>query len=129
MAVDWQNKVLSPLVGVFGQPITYFSVKDKYKVEYLLSGIFDEAYTDINIVDGLTVTSVSPCVGINLVDLPVEPRQKDKILVQASFGAPLVDTLYIVKKVMLDGHGGCRLLLNIAPKNSDMTSEKGTQDQ
>lgn len=129
MAIDWQAKVLSPLVAVFGQPLTYFTVKSRYQDEYLLSGIFDEAYTDINVVDGLTVTSVSPCVGINLVDLQVAPRQKDKILVKAGLGAPLVDTLFIVKKVMPDGHGGCRLLLNIAPRPDDMTSNNGTQDQ
>ena len=30
MSVDWQSKVLSPLMAAFGQPITYYSVKDKY---------------------------------------------------------------------------------------------------
>lgn len=129
MPVDWQSKVLSPLGAAFGQPISYFPVKDRYNVKHQLVGIFDEAYTDINIVDGLSVTSVSPCIGLNLADLPVAPRQKDQILIYASFGAPLTDTFYIVKKVMPDGHGGCRLLLNVAPKPCDITSEDGTQDQ
>ncbi|BAP37740.1 hypothetical protein AS4_28000 [Acinetobacter guillouiae] len=129
MNVDWQSKVLSPLMAVFGQPILYASVKDKYLVKHSLSGVFDEAYIDIQVVDSLHVTSVSPCIGLNLKDLPVTPRQKDQILVKASFGAPLVDTLYMVKEVRLDGHGGCRLLLNLAPKACDITSEKGTQDQ
>jgi len=129
MSVDWQSKVLSPLMAAFGQPISYYPVKDKYQSNHKLTGVFDEAYTDINIVDGLSVTSVSPCIGINLADLPFAPRQKDQILVYASFGAPLTDTFYIVKKVMPDGHGGCRLLLNVAPKPCDITSEDGTQDQ
>ncbi|WP_339352787.1 head-tail joining protein [Acinetobacter beijerinckii] len=129
MSVDWQSKVLSPLMAAFGQPITYYSVKDKYNVKYQLTGIFDQAYTDINIVDGIHVTSVSPCIGLNLANLPVTPSQKDQILVKAAFGAPLEDTFYIVKKVMPDGHGGCRLLLNVAPKPCDITSGDGTQDQ
>lgn len=129
MPIDWQNKVMSPLVAAFGQPISYYPVNDKYNVKHQLTGIFDEAYTDINIVDGLSVTSVSPCIGLNLADLPAAPCQKDQILVKSSFGAPLKDTWYIVKKVMPDGHGGCRLLLNVAPKACDITSDNGTQDQ
>ncbi|MCH7381375.1 head-tail joining protein [Acinetobacter higginsii] len=129
MSVDWQSKVLSPLMAAFGQPIIYSPVKGRYQNRYELTGIFDEAFTDINIVDGMTVTSISPCIGLNLRDLPVEPCQKDQILVKASFGAPLKDTWYIVKKVMPDGHGGCRLLLNVAPTPCDTTDDKGTQDQ
>ena len=65
----------------------------------------------------------------SVADLSFAPRQKDQILIYASFGAPLTDTFYIVKKVMPDGHGGCRLLLNVAPKPCDITSENGAQDQ
>ncbi|MEQ1320913.1 head-tail joining protein [Acinetobacter guillouiae] len=129
MAIDWQDKVLSPNVAVFGQPILYLPIKDKYLVKHKLNGIFNEAYIDIQVVDGLHVTSVKPCVGLNLKDLSVMPRQKDQIWVKASFGMPLIDTLYIVKEVRLDGHGGCHLLLNLAPKACDITSENGTQDQ
>jgi hypothetical protein len=75
MPVDWQSKVLSPLMAAFGQPISYYPVKDKYLENHKLTGVFDEAYTDINIVDGLSVTSVSPCIGLNLADLPFAPRQ------------------------------------------------------
>lgn len=129
MAINWHEKVLSPNMAVFGQPILYMPVKDKYHVQHEILGIFDEAYMDITVVDGLHVTSVSPCIGINLIDLSSMPRQKDQILVKASYGAPLADTLYIVKEVRPDGHGSCRLLLNLAPKACDITSENGTQDQ
>lgn len=130
MAIDWQEKILSPNMAVFGQPILYAPVKEKYQIKHPLRGIFDEAYNDIQIIDGLHVTSVSPCIGIVLSDLPVTPRQKDQILIFALiFGAPKVDTWYIVKNVEMDGHGGCKLLLNIAPKPCDITSENGTQDQ
>jgi len=129
MSVDWQSTVLSPLMAVFGQPIIYAPVKSKYQNRHTLTGVFDEAFTVIDIVDGMTVTSISQCIGLNLRDLPVTPNQKDQILVKASYGAPLKDTWYIVKKVMPDGHGGCRLLLNVAPTPCDITSDDGTQDQ
>jgi len=129
VTINWYEKVLSPNMAVFGQPILYAPVKDKYRVQHEISGIFDEAYVDITVIDGLHTTSVSPCIGINLLDLPDAPRQKDQILVKASLGAPLVDTLYIVKEVRPDGHGSCRLLLNLAPKPCHITSENGAQDQ
>ncbi len=129
MTINWHEKVLSPNMAVFGQPILYVTVKDKYQVQHELSGIFDEAYVDITVVDGLHITSVSPCISINLLDLPSTPRQKDQIIVKASFGAPSDDTAYIVKEVRPDGHGSCRLLLNLAPKPCHITNDNGTQDQ
>lgn len=127
--INWQDKTLAPLVSVFGQPAIYTRTSEKWSIEYPFSGVFDEAYEELDIADGVQTATKSPCIGINLADLPFEPKQKDQILVRAAFGAPKQDTLYAVKKVISDGHGGCRLLLNIAPRSSDRTSAKGTQDQ
>ena len=127
--IDWQQKTLEPLVKVFGQSAVYTRFSERHATEYQLSGIYDEAFEDIDIADGLQVATRSPCFGINLRDLPFIPSQKDQILVKAAVLAPKVDTLYIVKKVREDGHGGCKLLLNLAPRGSDRTSAKGTQDQ
>lgn len=127
--IDWQQKTLAPLVNVFGQSAVFTRASEQHAVEYQVSGIFDEAYEALDVADGLQVSTKAPCFGINLADFPFTPRQKDMLLVRAAVPAPAVDTLYIIKNVMPDGHGGCKLLLNDAPKPSHRTSAKGTQDQ
>lgn len=127
--IDWQQKTLGPLVNVFGQSVVYTRGSERHAIEYPLSGIFDEAYLDVDAADGLQVATRTPCLGINLADLPFTPAQKDNVLIKAAGSTPAVDILYIVKKVREDGHGGCKLLLNIAPKAAHRTSATGTQDQ
>lgn len=109
--IDWASKVFAPNIAVFGQPATV----TQGGVSQGLVGIFDEAYADVDVVDGMPVTTTSPCLGIVLTDLPFTPAQRALVFVPAALGAPLVDTNYIVRKVQKDGHGGARLLLNVAP--------------
>ncbi len=128
--INWQSKVIAPSVRVFGQPGVYRRGAEQFFTDHPLSGIFDSAFSFVDVAGGVEVVSTAPCFGINLADLPFTPVQKDQILIYASpFGAPAVDTLYAVKKVMPDGHGACRLLLNLAPQPPDITSSSGTQDQ
>lgn len=109
--IDWGAQVLAPTIKVFGQPGTL----TQGGVSVDLNGIFDEAYVDVDVLDGMQTTSTKPCFGIDLVDLPFAPAQGARVFIPAALGAPLVDTTYIVKKVQKDGHGGARLLLNVAP--------------
>lgn len=128
--IDWQRKVIGPSVKVFGQPSAYRRGSEQFFKDHLLSGIFDSAFQYVDVANGIEVVTTAPCFGINLADLPFAPAQKDQILIYASpFGAPAVDTLYAIKKIIPDGHGACRLLLNLAPRPSDITSSSGTQDQ
>ena len=113
--IDWQGKVVAPLISKFGQPAQL----TRDGKTYMLAGVFDEAYSEVTVADGMPVTTVAPCFGFDLADLPAVPRQKDRLLVQAALGAPLTDTQYIVKQVRIDGHGWCRLLLNLAPTSAD----------
>jgi len=108
--IDWGAKVLGPSNQVFGQPATL----RQGGVSQDFTGIFDEAYADVDVIDGMPVTSTRPCMGVALADLPFAPAQGATLFVPAALGAPLVDTTYVVKKVQKDGHGAARLLLNVA---------------
>lgn len=62
----------------------------------------------------MPVTTKTPCFGFAVANLSTTPKQKDKLFIAAVYEAPKVDTTYIIKEVQADGHGWCRLLLNIA---------------
>lgn len=96
--------------STFGQPALYTT---KAGDSYELSGVFDEAFSEVDVTDGGPVTTVSPCFGFRLLSLAVTPRQGDKLLIYAAPGAPLVDTKYVIKQPRVDGHGWCRLILNL----------------
>jgi len=108
--IDWDSIVINPLVGVFGQSGFLTQAGQTYP----LSGIFDEVYTNIDVVDGMPVTTKMPCFSISLTEIVVIPKQKSKLFIPASFGAPLNNTNYIIREVQNDGHGWCRLLLNVS---------------
>ena len=107
--IDWSSLVLGPVIGVFGQPAVYTQAGTNYP----LSGVFDEAYASVDVSSGQPVTTWSPCFGFNVSDLPVTPRQKDRLTITAT------GQTYIVRNVQPDGHGWCRLLLNLAPTVAD----------
>lgn len=107
--IDWPSLVIGPVVGVFGQAATYV----QSGVSYPLTGVFDEAYTSVDVADGQPVTTTSPCLGFNVSDLPVTAKQRDRLTITAT------GQTYIVRRVQPDGHGWCRLLLNLAPTSAD----------
>lgn len=110
--IDWDSVVLAPVESVFGQPATY-RAKDGHT--YPLGGVFDEAVTNVDIVDGVPVTTTRPCYGYRVGTLAIAARQGDTLFIPAAPGAPLSDTTYVVREVRKDGHGWCFLLLNLAP--------------
>lgn len=121
--IDWQGLVGAPCRTVFGQPAAVTWNGQTFN----LSGIFDEAYRQVDVSDGMEVTTVSPTLGIDLADLtlggqPVSALQGARVLVSASplaGGAPTADTSYIVQEARTDGHGWARLILNLAPVAAD----------
>ncbi|MEX3690818.1 hypothetical protein AB3X91_11765 [Paraburkholderia sp. BR14263] len=110
--IDWDGVLLGPVEGVFGQPAVYQTADGR---SFPLNGVFDEAFTDVDVVNGEQVTTTKPCYGFRVASLPVPPRQKDKLFIPSAPGAPLVDTTYVIKKApQIDGHGWCLLKLNVA---------------
>ncbi|MGF6978954.1 hypothetical protein QFZ94_007469 [Paraburkholderia sp. JPY465] len=111
--IDWDSLLLAPVESVFGQSANYYSADGHYAA--LLNGVFDEAVTDVDVMDGVPVTTKRPCYGFRVSQLPVTAQQGDTLLIPAAPGAPLADTTYVVREVRVDGHGWCLLLLNLAP--------------
>jgi hypothetical protein len=110
--IDWDSVLLDPVQTIFGQPATYTTRTGQ---TWPLAGVFDEAVADVDVVDGVPVTTVRPCFGFRTVTLPVAAHQGDRLDIPAAPGAPLDDTPYVIREVRIDGHGWCFLLLNLAP--------------
>lgn len=127
--IDWQRLVVAPLQAAFGQPATITFGGQNYD----LNGVFDEAYKDVDVSDGMPVTTVSPALGINIGDVglgdqPVTELQDCRVTVYASplpGGAPTVDTDYVVQQARPDGHGWALLILNLAPVAADEPADGG----
>lgn len=118
MTVDWGKKVIAPLISKLGQPalVTSHGTSGSYSI----NGIFDEAYSSIDMAGDMAISTTKPCFGFNVTDAVFLPVKKDYILIYASLGAPLSNTNYIVQNVQVDGHGWCRLILNSAPIAADI---------
>ncbi|MBB3256867.1 hypothetical protein F4827_001712 [Paraburkholderia bannensis] len=105
MAVDWNGLVIGPLVGVFGEPVSYTPQGGE---AFQITGVFDDAYLkEVLFEDATTgVTTVSACLGVQLSQFAVAPAQNDAMTVQST-GAS-----YLVREVRVDSRGGARLLLS-----------------
>jgi hypothetical protein len=109
--IDWDTVLLAPVEGVFGQTAMYQAAGG---AQTPVNGVFDEAVTDVDVMDGVPVTTKRPCFGFRVIQLATPAAQGDSLLVYAATPAPSVDTTYIVREVRVDGHGWCFLLLNNA---------------
>jgi len=104
MAIDWNKAVLGPVMGVFGEAVTY---SPSAGTPFAISGIFDEAYREVEVVDGdIPVTTEIPVLGVRIADFPAPPLQGDLLTITRT-GAT-----YAVREARLDGHGGAKLMLN-----------------
>ncbi|WP_186140043.1 head-tail joining protein [Burkholderia gladioli] len=105
MPIDWNAEVIGPLMGVFGEPITYFPFSGG---SLSVTGIFDNAYLKEVMFEDATsgVTEVSAVLGIQLSQFPVMPIQNDRLSV------PRVSTTFVVREVRVDSRGGAKLLLS-----------------
>lgn len=86
-------------MATFGQGVSY---TPKGGVASTIVAIFDAAYESVSLVDGVSVSSVRPALGVRLADLSVAPRRGDSFVIGA--------TTYEVRDVQLDGQGGATLL-------------------
>lgn len=122
--INWQQLVVGPCVGAFGQS---YSITWNGQTFSGLTGVYDEAYRETDVSDGMPVTTTRPCLGVNTADvnlgaLPLSELQGARLTVYASplpGGAPPVDTDFIVQQARADGHGWALLMLNEAPTLAD----------
>lgn len=101
--IDWDQVVIGPTVAVFGEAITYLPAAGG---SLSITGVFDEAYSDVDLAGGTAVTTDSPVLGVQLSQFPATPAQGDQLTVMRTA------TTYVIREVRPDGHGSARLLLN-----------------
>ncbi|WP_431276273.1 head-tail joining protein [Variovorax ureilyticus] len=101
--IDWDSLVLGPLQGVFGEAVTHLPATGDPQAG---SGIFDEAYREVDLAGGMAVTTEHPVLGIRISDYPVLPVQGDQVIVHGM--------TFVIREVQVDGHGAAKLLLNEA---------------
>lgn len=105
MPIDWNAEVIGPLIGVFGEPVTYRPLAGG---SFPITGVFDDAYLkEVMFEDASSgVTEVSAVLGVQLSQFPAPPAQNDGLSVAS------VNTTFVVRDVRVDGRGGAKLLLS-----------------
>lgn len=103
MAIDWDKAVLSPVMTVFGESMQYSPASG---ASYSISGVFDEAYKEVDPLGGTGLTSDQPVLGVRSAQFLLPPKRGDQITRLAN------GYVYQVKEVRPDGHGWLKLMLN-----------------
>lgn len=103
--IDWDKIVLTPLMGIFGEPVTY---RPYAKQPYQITGIFDDAYLKEVMFEDASqgVTEVSAVLGVQLSQFVIPPVQNDQLFVSR------INATYVVREVRPDSHGGAKLMLS-----------------
>ncbi len=101
--IDWEGKLLSPLMKLVGVPIVFTPALG---VAVNLNGIFNEAHEEVTLLDDVPASTVSPAVGVNRSDLNQDPLQGDMVTIEST------GETYVIRDVQPDGHGHILLLLN-----------------
>lgn len=104
MAVDWDGLVHGPVADAFGQAALYAPFAGG--APFTITGVFDEAYAEVQELADQPVASASPVLGVQLSQFPTPPVIKDQLTILAS------GTVYVVSVVEPDGHGWAKLFLN-----------------
>ena len=118
MAIDWDETVLQPVIGLFGEasgpvrrPIPVYT-STEHGITFPIDGVFDEAYRGIAAEAGMPEADAHPLFSIRAAALPVglRPEQEDTIVLFSSqYGQT---RRYVVNNVRPDGHGSIHLDLN-----------------
>lgn len=70
--VDWDSKVLAPVMNVFGESVTYELSSGK---TIHIQGVFDEAYKELVSLDSemIEMNTVMPVLGVRAILFPHFP--------------------------------------------------------
>lgn len=110
MGINWDQHLLSPLHGVFGDLVDF---RPAGGAAYTVSGIFDRAYTQEvePLDDGSTLNTTSPVLGVLDSQFSVPPKKGDRVFI-GIVGGQTVNTLFAIADIHPDSHGGSKLILN-----------------
>jgi hypothetical protein len=110
MAINWDEVVIAPTIGIFGETVIY--APSGGAPSFTLTGVFDAGFTQTQLLgpDGPDFSDSDPMLGLRLADFPpgAAPAQNDGVMIAASGVA------YVVTRVRPDGKGWVRLDLNLA---------------
>ncbi|MBB5414104.1 head-tail joining protein [Paraburkholderia atlantica] len=103
--IDWSTTVIGPLMGVFGEAVTY---RPYAGTPYPITGVFDDAYLKEVMFEDASqgVTDISAVLGVQLSQFPSPPLQNDSLSVAS------INTTFVVREVRTDSHGGGKLMLS-----------------
>ena len=115
MSVDWGTEVGTPTVELFGGAAIYFPGDGS--PSFPVVGVFDEAYREVMISDGLAYTSdAQPVIGITDSQFAANnwtPQQNDKVQITDPLASDAArGVIFIVKEPRPDSHGITKLMLN-----------------
>jgi len=110
MGINWDQHLLRPLHGVFGDPVDFRPARGE---AYTISGIFDRAYTQEvePLDDGSNINTTAPVLGVMDGDFRSPPKKGDRVFIGV-VGGVAVNTLFTIADVNPDSHGGSKLILN-----------------
>lgn len=104
MSIDWDDLVLGPAMGLFGDKVIY-TPRGGAPVT-IPDAVFDEEAIELQLdQDGQTTTQRRPVLGIRASALPVEPKQSDRVQIVKT------GKVYVVREPIPDGHGHVHLKL------------------
>ena len=104
MSIDWDDLVLGPTMGLFGEEVIY-TPRGGAPVT-IPDAVFDEESIDLQLdEDGQTTTQRRPVLGIRVSALPTEPQQSDSVKIVKT------GKVFIVREPLPDGHGHILLKL------------------
>lgn len=115
MSLDWfatMDQANGATQDAFGEPVIYMPVSG---APFNITGIFDEAFLELLVVDGVQVATEQPTLGIQTsqftAQLKAQPVQDDQLQIVRT------GEIYVVREPRPDGHGGGRLMLNLGTSN------------
>ena len=112
---DFSGTVLKANMDTFAQTVTHTPQEG---IAYVTRGVFDEAYTELVVIDGEAVTVKMPVLGIKIDEWPIYPSQGDMVTVSGSL-VFAGTKLFVIREVRPDSHGGVKLMLNKYDPGSD----------
>ncbi|WP_256852749.1 hypothetical protein [Pantoea sp. Fr+CA_20] len=113
MSVNWDQHLLAPLHGIFGDAVEFRPNKGRGQ-PYTINGIFDRAYTqDVQPMDAgdPSINTTKPVLGVRDAEFRSPPRQGDQLYIAVA-GGRTVNQLFVIADVQPDSHGGTKLVLN-----------------
>ena len=99
MLNDLANRALKAGINAMGESITYSRSDQSWQIK----GMFQSAHIALDPETGGPVSSQQPIVGVNGRDLPVTPKNNDRVTARGH--------VWRVRDVQPDGHTGFMLML------------------